>query len=187
MDNEVYSRFLEGDENALREIIDEFCVPLAFYIDGMIRNVSAAEDLAEDVIVELVLNTKKFRREASLKTYLYRIARNKALDYLRKRKRHPQVELDETMKADEMEMLDEMMAEEESRKLYACMEKLPPQYKEVLYLSFFEEMDNTQCGRVMKKTKKQVENLLYQAKKQLRNVLEQEGFTAKGGFGYEKF
>ncbi len=186
--NDAYGRFLGGDENALREIIEEFCAPLTFYISGIIGNVSAAEDLAEDVIVELALNHKRFRGDASLKTYLYKIARNKAVDYLRKEKRHPRVQLNEAVeKAEEMEMLDEMIAEEESRVIYACMEKLAPQYREVLHLTFFEEMSNAQCAGVMKKSKKQVENLLYQAKKQLRELLTQEGFKAEGGFGSEKF
>ena len=56
------------------------------------------------------------------------------------------------------------------------METLNPDYRQVLYLTYFEELSNSEAARVMKKSCRQIENLLYRAKQALRSKLEKEGF-----------
>ena len=56
------------------------------------------------------------------------------------------------------------------------MDKLPPQYRQVLHLIFFEEFDNTESAKILKKSKRQIEMLTYRAKKALKAQLEKEGF-----------
>ena len=53
--------------------------------------------------------------------------------------------------------------------------KLLPDYRQVLWLSYFEELSNTDIARIMSKSNRQVENLLYRAKQALKNELEKEG------------
>ena len=60
------------------------------------------------------------------------------------------------------------------------MSQLKPDYSQVLYLKFFAELSNQESAKVMGKSKRQIENLLYQAKQALRAELEQEGFDYDG-------
>ena len=64
--------------------------------------------------------------------------------------------------------------------LHRAMGKLNSDYQQVLYLSFFEDFDNGQIAAVMKKSKRQVENLIYRAKMSLRSELDKEGFCHEG-------
>lgn len=56
------------------------------------------------------------------------------------------------------------------------MRKLKPEYFQVLYLIYFEEFSNTDAAVIMKKNKRQIENLIYRAKGSLKSELKKEGF-----------
>ena len=60
--------------------------------------------------------------------------------------------------------------------LHKTLQKLNPDYRQVLYLVFFENFSNSETAKIMHKTKRQVENLLYRAKQSLKSELEKEGF-----------
>ena len=89
MDNGAssYRRFLSGDETAFVEIVDEYRESLIFFLYRYVGDLTAAEDLAEDVFVEVLLHPKRFHFQCALKTWLFTIGRNKAVDYIRKSSR----------------------------------------------------------------------------------------------------
>ena len=60
--------------------------------------------------------------------------------------------------------------------LHKAVKKLNPDYCQVLYLIFFEGFDNAGAAKIMKKTNRQIENLIYRAKKALKSELDREGF-----------
>lgn len=60
--------------------------------------------------------------------------------------------------------------------MHKAMETLNPDYRQVLYLSFFEDMSNAEIAAVMRKSKRQIEVLIYRAKISLKSKLEKEGF-----------
>jgi len=69
------------------------------------------------------------------------------------------------------------LREERKILLHRALSGLRPDYAQVLYLKFFEEQNNEEISRIMKKTRRQVENLVYQAKRSLKSQLEQEGYS----------
>ena len=66
---------------------------------------------------------------------------------------------------------------ERNRILHGCMGEMNPDYREVLYLTYFEGMSYEQAAEVMGKTVKQITNLVYRGKESLRKLLEREGIT----------
>jgi RNA polymerase sigma-70 factor (ECF subfamily) len=60
--------------------------------------------------------------------------------------------------------------------VHKAMHSLRSEYRQVLYLSFFEGFSNEEAAVIMKKSKRQIETLLYNAKKALRSELERSGF-----------
>ena len=64
-----------------------------------------------------------------------------------------------------------------NRILHGCMGEMNPDYREVLYLTYFEGMSYEQAAEVMGKTVKQITNLVYRGKESLRKLLEREGIT----------
>ncbi len=179
MDNGAssYRRFLAGDENAFVEIVDEYRESLIFFLYRYVGDLHAAEDLAEDVFVEVLLHPKRFRFQCALKTWLFTIGRNKAVDFLRKTSRLHLVSLDEAERLAEVSDLeDAVLDSEEKRALNMALGELSEDYRMALHLVYFEELSHEEAAQVMKKSRKQVENLVHRGKQSLRKILEREGY-----------
>ena len=75
MDNGAgsYRRFLDGDESAFDEILELYRLKLTYFIDRIVRDTAAAEDIAIDVFTELLIRPYRYNFKTSLKTYLFMI------------------------------------------------------------------------------------------------------------------
>ena len=179
MDNGAssYRRFLNGDESAFDEIMEELFHKLVFFIDRYVQDVQAAEDLAIDVFSDLIVHRHRYNFKVSLKTYVFMLGRSRALDYIKHRKVLSFVELSQAEQlADEEKSLEEaVLADERKRAVNGAMAVLPGDMREAVHLVFFEGMTYQEAASVMRKNRKQVDNLLYRAKKELRIILGEDG------------
>ena len=179
MDNGAssYRRFLDGDESAFGELMKELFRGLVFFIDGFVHDTHAAEDIAIDIFSDLVVHRHRYNFKVSLKTYLYMVGRSRALDYIKHRRVIEFVALSEAYAlADETAALEEtVLSDDRKRQVSAAIAKLPEDMRVVVHLIYFEEMTYEEAARVMKKNRKQVDNLLYRAKKELRIILGKDG------------
>ena len=173
---ENYRRFLDGDEGALAEIILSYKDGLILYLNGFVGDLVTAEELTEETFVKLVLKRPGFYRTSAFKTWLYAIARNTAMDYLRRHKRQDVPLEDCPNLADEEELERSYIRRDDKLLLHACMKKLKPEYRQVLWLAYFEGFSCQQIGRIMKKTTHGVETLAYRARLALKKILTEEGF-----------
>lgn len=177
MDNGAcsYRRFLDGDDSAVAEIMEELFFGLVFFIDRYVRDTHTAEDIAVDVMADLFV-CRKYNFKVSLKTYLYMVGKSRALDHLRHRKVTGTVGLDEAFGVESGESLEEkVLADERRRSVNRALSSLPEDMRIVIHLIYFENMSYDEAAKVMKKNRKQIDNLLYRAKKELRAVLGEEG------------
>ena len=177
MDNgeSSYRRFLDGDESAFGELLDMYGENLIFFINRYVHNVAIAQELSEDVFVELLIHKRRYNFKMSLKTYIFTIARNKAIDYVRKCSRHPECAYGYIEnESDRLNLEDEFLKKERERELHKALDNLNDDYRTVLHLIYFEDMSCEQAGKVMKKSRKQIENLVYRAKQALRKELTKE-------------
>ena len=86
-DQDLYVKFLDGNQKVFEDIIDKYSEKLIYFIFGFVKDIETARDLSQDVFVYVLMNKEKYNFKYSLKTYLYIIARSKALDYLKRQKR----------------------------------------------------------------------------------------------------
>lgn len=176
-----YRRFLAGDESAFDEIMKELFHGLVFFVDRFVHDTHAAEDIAIDAFSDLIVHKHRYNFKVSLKTYLYMIGRSRALDYLKHRKVIAFTELSEVdgVSSEEKTLEECVLAEERKRMINAAVAKLPEDMRVVIHLIYFEEMTYEEAAKVMKKNRKQVDNLLYRAKKELRALLGEDGELLK--------
>ncbi len=174
MDNGAcsYRRYLEGDEAAFEEIVNELFDKLVFFINRYVQDLPTAEDIAIDAFTELIVHKHRYDFRVSLKTYLFMIGRSRALTWLKRRK--TTVPLEELGDPVDRSFEDTLLREEQKQIVNAALERLPEDMRVAVHLIYFEDMSYEDTARVMKKTKKQVDNLLYRAKKELRTILRKE-------------
>ena len=185
MDNGAssYRRFLKGDDEAIVEIIRDYKDGLIFYLCGIVGDVYTAEDIMTETFIKLAVKKPRFiAQSASFKTWLYKVARNLAMDFLRKRSRLSDRPIEDygNILIDSTDVVSSYIAKEDARSLHIAMRELNDEYRQVLYLVFFEGFDNRQAAVIMKKSARQIENLLYRAKAALKAELEKKGFVYEG-------
>lgn len=171
-----YHRYLNGDQSALEELVREYSDDLVRFIYLFVRSSAAAEDIMEDTFASLVTKRKHFFPRASFKAYLYKIAKNKCIDYLRSRERRvvPLDDVERVLCAEDGEK--SLLQRERAKALYCALDKLFEPYREVLYLFYFENFTVEELCAATKQNKKQVYNLLARARKSLKEILKKEGF-----------
>lgn len=174
--NEYYRRFLQGDNEALGEIVSIYNERLILFLYGFVHDISAAEDLAADTFLYLLVKKPSFSQEAAFKTWLFRIAKNKAIDFLRKQKKYPEISLEDASDLPNFDLPEtRLLQKERNRKLYSALQTLPQQYRTVLQLLYFEEMTYKQAGKVLRMSEKQIRNLSYNARNSLKEACKKEG------------
>ena len=184
MDNAAdrYRRFLEGNDNELVEIIDAYYEGLSLYLNSIVHDICEAEEIMQDTFVKLATKKPKFHGKCDFKTWLYTIARNCALDYIRHRSKYSDQSIDECFYlSDEEDIEKQYLIEEQKIELHKAMKELKPEYFQVLYLMYFEDFNTENIAKIMHKSKRQIGDLIYRAKKSLKSILE------KAGFQYEEF
>lgn len=175
-DDALYRRYLDGDEDALGELMERHGTKLTLYLDGYLRDLHEAEDVMIEAFAYLIAKKPRIR-DGGFKAYLYKAARHMALRH--KSKRKPLFSLDTlTGEPDGRLLVEEVIrTEERNRILHFCMDEMNPDYREVLYLTYFEGMSYAQAAEVTGKTVKQITNMVYRGKESLRRLLEREGIT----------
>ena len=135
-----------------------------------------AEDLAAETFMELVVHKRRFDFRSSFKTYLFAIARHKAIDHIRREKRRPRVSLEEMDReqADLICVEKTIITSQTLEEVKKVISKLSPDYATYLHLSLFDELENEEIAKIMKKTKKQMANISFRAKNALREALGRE-------------
>ena len=176
-----YRRFVSGDKEGLVEIIRDYKDGLILYICSITGDCFNAEEIAEDTFIKLYTDKPAFKGNSTFKTWLYSIGRHTAVDYMRRHKHRNDIPLDSVCEAASAEDIEKSLIKEEERiMLHRAMQRLNPEYRQVLCLKYFGDIDHTETAAIMKKSVRQVTDLLYRAKNALKKELEKEGFRYEG-------
>src|ERR1700759_4021734 len=95
-DAELMLRVKRGDEAAFAELVEKYKQPVMNLIYRILRDATEAEDLAQNVFVQVYKSAHRYERTAKFSTWLFTIARNLCLNEIRRRSRHPPESLEET-------------------------------------------------------------------------------------------
>lgn len=182
MDNGAssYLRFLGGDNDAFVELVREYSDGLTLFINTIVGDIHISEEAADDAFMKLYVDRPKYKPEYSFKTWLYTIGRNTALNYLKKLKRHrfsPAEDL--SYISDETDIEAEYIKGEDRIIISRCIKALKNEYAQVLFLVYFEGLTVAEAAKVMGKSSRQTTQLLYCAKKALKDEMERRGIDGQ--------
>ena len=180
MDNgeSSYRRFLDGDDRGIAEIVGEYKDGLILYLNGYVNNIYTAEELTEDTFFRLITKKPNFSGRSSFKSWLYAIGRNTAVDYIRHNSKLVNVPEEdmENYQSDEQNLEESYIKEERKILVYKSLSALNSDYRNILWLVYFEGFSNKEAAVALKKNERQIRNLLYRAKQALKSELDKEGF-----------
>jgi len=173
-DKKLYKEFLNGNDEAFNNLIRKYKNNMIYFISRYVKNIDVAEDIFQDVILYILENKEKYNFDYSLKTYLYIIAKSKALNYIKNNKVE-NIELSEiTDSLSEDKLLEVVFSNERKNKIQKVINELKTDYQVVIYLTQIEGISYKETSQIMNKTEKQIKNLTYNAKKSLKKLLVKE-------------
>lgn len=180
-------------QNTDRSISDEQFAALVAEHQAMVINTcyrfvlnrEDAEDIAQEVFIEAYRSMNKFRGDAKISTWLYRIAVTKSLDHLRKKKRKKRFSSLKRLigQQDPIEEIDlkaqgtpseELLEQERYTALQNAIESLPDNQKTAFLLSKYDGYNNQEIAEIMQTSVSAVESLIHRAKKNLQKKLEKQ-------------
>ncbi len=144
---------------------------------SLVKNFEDAEDLAQEVFIEIYRKMEQFENRSSLSTWIYRIAVNKSLEHLRKQKALKRnvdyASLDMEMKDSNMFYHPGVTLEnkEKSAILFRAIDQLPSSQKVAFTLHKVEGLSHEEIGKILEKSKSSTESLIHRAKMNLREIL----------------
>lgn len=125
----MISKYLAGDEKSLEILIEQYLKPIYSFVYRYTGSASDAENITQDVFVRVWKNLKKFDQNKKFKTWIFSIAKNAAIDWLRKKKTIP-------LSDDDMEKIPDSAPFVPELSLAPILEKIPSEYRMVLFLRY---------------------------------------------------
>lgn len=174
-----YRRYLAGDDKAVAEIIEAYRAGLEMFLQQMTGDESLAEEITQETFVFLFTRKPHYEPTASFKTWLYTIAKNRCLRALKKQKRSVALSFEDSLLIpdDSPTVEEHYFATETAHHIHAVMGKLKPEYREILWLTYFEGLSNKESAAVMGKSVHGIEVLVSRARQALKNQLVKDGFA----------
>ncbi len=171
-------RAQQRDQVALTQLYEENFDRIYRYIVLKIGDRTEAEDMTQQVFLNALQSISSYRwKGMPFASWLYRIAHNQVVDYLRKKTRHASVPLDESISRADADSDPKHVTERkmEIEELVVATKKLTTAQQEVISLRFAGELSIAEVARVMGKSEGAVKSLQHRALASLRRLLEKEG------------
>ena len=179
---ELINGLKKGEESAFRYLVDNYQDRVYNTALGILQNAEDAEDVAQEVFIQVYRSIQTFKGESKLSTWLYRIATTRALDLIRSKKSKKRFGFMQKLFGDSNEPLMELPdfnhpgikldQKESAAKLFKAISQLPENQRIAFSLHKIEDLSYQEISEIMKTTVPAVESLMHRAKQNLRKTLE---------------
>ncbi len=161
-----------GDEDAYRELVGRFGPRLRYFLRKLVGRSDRADDLVQEVWLDVLRQLPRLKNAAAFTTWLYRIAHGKAMLDGRRNGRTPSTMPDAERTAEQPE---ESFSTEDAARIHAALDQLEPAHREVLVLRFLEELSYDEIGQIVDCPVGTVRSRIYYAKAALQRLLQTDG------------
>ncbi len=178
---ELIQGLRQGNEAAFKYLVTTYQDRVFNTAIGIVQNAEDAEDVAQEVFIQVYRSIHSFKGESKLSTWLYRIATTRALDLLRSRKSKKRFGFMQKLFGEDNEPLHELPdfhhpgvaldRKENAAKLFRAISELPENQKTAFTLHKLEDLSYQEISEVMQTSIPAVESLMHRAKQNLRKIL----------------
>lgn len=170
-DEILLSRIKQDDYSSFNLLFFKHYASLCSFVTTIVADSTNAEDIVQDLFIKLWSDRKKIVVYKDTKHYLFRAAKNSALNFLRTEKNRKKA-INRLEDADFPQETEDLAQEDFLQKLEQCIEQLPERSKEVLLLSRFEKLKHKEIAERLDISIKTIKNQLWKSLKYLKSCLE---------------
>jgi RNA polymerase sigma factor (sigma-70 family) len=171
----------DGNDAAIQQLVVQFQKRVFNVILNLVQSREDAEELCQDVFIEIIQSAARFREESSLSTWIYRIAYNRSLDFIKMKKRKKRFAFLSSLWNQENQLTNDVSdfvhpgiileRKEEAAFFFKALNQLPESQKTVFVLAKLEGLPLREISEIMKISESAVESMLGRAKQSLRKIL----------------
>jgi RNA polymerase sigma-70 factor (ECF subfamily) len=184
MNKELIHKLKSGDEPNFREFVESYKHRVLNTCFRFVHNPNDAEDLAQEVFIEVYRSIRHFKENAELSTWIYRIAVNKSLDFIRKKKRKKRFAYVRSLAGfgeakKELQLpapsnpQTDLEQKERLQILNQALDSLPDNQRIAITLNKYEGFTNKEIARIMDTSVSAIDSFIHRAKKNLHKKLYQ--------------
>lgn len=179
----IINKLKQGNESAFKELVENYRDMVVNTCFGLLHNREDAEDVAQDVFIEVFRSVENFRADSKISTWLYRIAVNRSLNFIRDNKKRKWFQSFDDVMESKKEILNELIYQsaddpgselENSQRallLHEAIDSLPENQRVAFTLNKYEDLAYKEISEVMNLSVSSVESLIHRAKKNLQKKL----------------
>jgi len=182
-ENELIAGLKNGDQEAFRILVERFRKKVISTCMGFVHSEADADDTAQEVFIEVFTSINNFRGDSSLSTWIYRIAVNKSLNFVRSAGRRKLLSLFDSLLSDDNLSANEPLSgrescpddglkkSDQSRALQQAVDRLATNQRTAFILRSYDDLSYEEIAEVMKTTVSAVESLIFRAKQNMQKSL----------------
>ena len=171
-DAEIIRQVLAGHHEKFADLVERYQAPLIHFLRRTLGSDEDVFDCAQEAFLAAYRNLSRYSEEHPFRAWLYTIARNKAFDLMRKRRREVPLIVDENL-VDHQPLPEEVWLEkEQATMLDEVLKELPEHYGQALYLRYRQELTYEEIALILEVPVSRVKTYLHRGKEKLRQHLE---------------
>ncbi len=168
-DQELISRIQNGDVRSYELLVKKYQQKIFTFVNRYVFDDETSKEITQDVLFRVYTIIDRIDLRKKFSSYVYEMAKNKAIDYLRTQRKT--VDLDEDL-AEDMTPLEELLFEEDRNHLiHEAIKKLSKNYQQVILLYYFDELSYEEISKRLEVPINTVRTHLRRAKKELEKLL----------------
>ena len=172
----LFNRGGKHTNKAFNEIVAVYGPRLYAQIRAIARSHELTNDILQNVLVKVFQNLTDFKEEATLYTWMYRIARNETLNFLEKEKKRTGIDIDPAM----LEILagesglDQLDEEKISELLFKAIETLPEKQRQVFELKYLQELPYSEISKLLNTSEGGLKASFHHARQKIETFLQEQ-------------
>ena len=181
-EQQLIQRLKAGDQHSFKTVVDTYQNIIYNTCLGIVKNENDAEDLAQDVFIQVYQSIQSFKGDSKLLTWMYKIAISKCLDFERKKKRKKRFGFVKSIFGENNELVVDtpdfehpgiqLDQKENAKVLFKTLEQLPENQRIAFVLNKLDGLSYKEVADIMETTVSTIESLLHRAKKNLKKYIE---------------
>jgi RNA polymerase sigma-70 factor, ECF subfamily len=184
-DVELIAKAISGREDGFEELVRRYQRPITNYVFRMLNDYDASLDVTQEVFIKVYNSLRRYSSEYKFSTWLYRIAHNAAIDYIRRRSPNEQsIETENKDGAYQLQIESPSPTPEQERErsewrteIEAVVKCLPAVYRELILLRHAQDLSYDEIAEITNLPLGTVKNRLFRAREMMREIFIERGFT----------
>lgn len=184
-DSELIVTSLAGREDSFEELVRRYQRPITAYVYRMTNDYDAALDVSQEIFIKVYNSLARYKTEYKFSTWLYKIARNAAIDYLRRNSHGEQsleIESDDDFYERPLESASLNPEQERERsewrnEIELVVQKLPAAYRDLILLRHSQDLSYDEIAEITNLPLGTVKNRLFRAREMMRQYLVERGIN----------